>query len=199
MRIPGPFITIIMRNYGKYSFSTSDDFKNYFDDCFKDLIKTLNITDFQARATKTGKMFEYAFWYLIKTKFDFDMVGSVALERACLCNGGELDFGVFKKNETHLDENLLCGIEAKGSDVESSERAGLKRTDTMKKAISNAYQFKRIFPKLPFFVVTNVLPISGNARCMMGLAEGDIVDKFINITDIKDVQEFVKILKSMDK
>ncbi len=144
-------------------------------------------------------MFEYAFWYLIKTKFDFDMDSSVALESACLCNGGELDFGVFKKNEMHLDENLLCGIEAKGSDIESSERAGLKRTDTMKKAISNAYQFKRIYPKLPFFIVTNVIPVTGNSRCMMELAEGDIVAKFVDVTNINDLNLFVDTIKKLSK
>ncbi len=93
-----------------------------------------------------------------------------------------------------MEQNLLCGIEAKGSDPNSSTRAGLKRTDTIKKGIASAYQFKRIFPNTPFFIVTNVMPVSGNSKCMLDLAEGDVVDKFVDVTNIEDLMQFVKTI-----
>lgn len=84
-----------------------------------------------------------------------------------------------------------------GSDPNSSKRPALMRTDTMKKAISQAYQFHRIYPNLPFFIVSNVLPISGNSKCMMQLAEGDIVYKFVDVTSVSDLDEFVRKIKSL--
>lgn len=173
-----------------------NNLKKFYNDCFKDLIKELNITDYQARASKTGDMFEYAFWYIIQHKYNFIMIHNVDLPKACMTGTGKLDFGVFKKDKFATPENMICGIEAKGSDPDSSERPGLIRTDTMKKAISQAYQFKRTYPKIPFFVVSNVVPTSGNGKCMMDLAEGDIIDKFVDVTDKKALEDFVKRLQS---
>lgn len=68
----------------------------------------------------------------------------------------------------------MCGIEAKGS-AEVVDRIRL--------------------PKTPFYIVTNVKPKNGNAECMMNLAEGDIVDKFIDITNPKELQEFLNKVK----
>jgi len=197
MEIPEPFNRIIKKNYAVSALSNTRELTNFFNSCFRELITELKILpkDYQARAIKTGDMFEYAFWYLVRHKFDLDITDKVSLPKACMCSGGELDFGIFKKDEPHIEKNLLCGIEAKGSDPNSSDRAGLKRTDTIKKGISNAYQFKRIYPKLPFFIVTNVKPTDGNAKCMMSLAEGDIVDKFVDVTNIDDLNLFVNTIK----
>ncbi len=193
MQIPEPFMSIIQRIYSASELSNTEELTTFFNSCFREIIKALKIspTDYQARAGKTGDMFEYSFWYLIKHKFNLDITDKVSLPKACLCSGGELDFGIFKKDEPHIEKNLLCGIEAKGSDPNSSTRPGLKRTDTIKKAISNAYQFKRIYSKTPFFIVTNVIPTDGNSKCMMGLAEGDIVDKFVDVTNAKDLKQFI--------
>jgi len=43
--------------------------------------------------------------------------------------------------------------------------------------------------------VTNVIPVSGNAKCMMDLAEGDIIDKFVDVTNIEDLKGFAKKIK----
>lgn len=197
MNIPEPFAGIIRKQYAVSALSNNEDLTNFFNSCFSEIIRSLNIRDTQARASQTGAMFEYAFWYLIKHKYDLDISDKVSLPKACMCSGGELDFGIFKKGGFHTEENLLCGIEAKGSDPNSSDRAGLKRTDTIKKGISNAYQFKRIYRKLPFFIVTNVKPTDGNAECMMKLAEGDIVDKFVDVTNIDDLNAFIGIIKKL--
>ena len=163
--------------------------KTYIDNCFADLIRKLHITDYQARASKTGDMFEHAFWHLMKTRFGIELNRDYEIPLACMERGGALDFGIIK------DGKVVCGIEAKGSDVTASSRPALLRTDTMKKAIAQAYQFKRIFPKTPFYLVTNAKPTQGNSRCMLELAEGDIIDKVIDITNTEELEFFVKKMK----
>ncbi|MBI2558773.1 hypothetical protein HYW20_05600 [Candidatus Woesearchaeota archaeon] len=193
MEIPATFLTIITKNHNKSSLDTSELLKDFFNNCFKELIKALNITDFQARASKTGDMFEYAFWYLMKNKYKIELSASVSIPKACMVDGGELDFALYKESK------IICGIEAKGSDPASSDRPALLRTDTMKKGICQAYQFKRVFAKVPFFIVTNVKPKSGNSACMMALAEGDIVDKFIDVTNFKELSDFAERLRDLVK
>ena len=197
MDIPEPFVGIIQMQYKASTLSNTEELTNFFNACFKELIRVLNIHNYQVRAAKTGKMFEYAFWYLIKQKYDFNMERDVELKRACMSRGGKLDFGVFKKGETPSENTVICGIEAKGSEPNSSKRPALVRTDTIKKAIANAYLFKKIYPKLPFFIVTNVLPKSGNSKCMMNVAENDIVSKFIDVTNAQDLRQFVDTIKGL--
>ena len=164
MDIPEPFVGIIQMQYKASTLSNTEELTNFFNACFKELIRVLNIHNYQARAAKTGKMF---------------------------------DFGVFKKGKTPSEDTVICGIEAKGSDPNSSKRPALVRTDTIKKAIANAYLFKKIHPKLPFFIVTNVLPKSGNSKCMMNVAENDIVSKFIDVTNAQDLRQFVDTIKGL--
>lgn len=189
MEIPPIFSSIITKNYDKSSLNDSELLTSFFNDCFKDLIKDLDITNFQARASKTGDMFEYAFWHLMKNKYEINLNDSVPIPKACMVDGGELDFALYK------DGKIAVAIEAKGSDPASSDRPALLRTDTMKKGICQAYQFKRIFPRIPFFIVTNVKPTSGNSACMMALAEGDVVEKFVDVTNFNELSDFAKRLK----
>lgn len=187
MTIPEPFSSIIKKNYATYSKNP----QKFFSFCFTDLIKQLHITDYQARASQTGKMFEHAFWYLMK-QHGIELERDYIIKRACMDKGGSLDFGILDGNK------VICGIEAKGSDEDVSSRPALKRTDTVKKAIAQAYQFKRVFGKsVPFFVVTNVMPTGGNAKCMLDLAEGDIIDKVVDLTDEKQLNDFISKLKKL--
>jgi hypothetical protein len=188
MKIPDDFEKIIVKNYK----TSRGDIGKFFNDCFNDLIEELHITDYQARASKTGEMFEYAFWYLIKQN-GIDLQSNFPIPQACMEKGGSLDFGIIKKGK------VICGIEAKGSSEDSSSRPALKRTDTVKKAIAQAYQFKRTFPKTPFFIVTNVMPDGGNARCMLNLAEGDIIDKVVDLTNSEHLKGFIETLKILNK
>ena len=41
------------------------------------------------------------------------------------------------------------------------------------------------------------MPTKGNALCMMKLAEGDIVDKFIDATNVTSLNNFVRRIKSL--
>lgn len=175
----------------KETILTKKPVKEFIDSCFSDLIKELHITDYQARASQTGKMFEHAFWFLMKKKFNVELDRDHELPKACMERGGALDFGIIRHGE------VLCGIEAKGSDTTASVRPALVRTDTVKKAISQAYQFKRIYPNIPFYLVTNAKPTQGNAKCMLALAEGDIIDKVIDITDKKELEFFVGKIREL--
>jgi hypothetical protein len=189
MNIPEPFYKIIQKDYSK-----AKTIHQFFNDCFSDLIEALGITerDYQKRAKATGDMFEFAFWYIIKQK-GVELQNSIEIPEACMLGAGALDFGIIK------NKKVICGIEAKGSSEDVSGRPALKRTDTVKKAIAQAYQFKTAFPKTPFFVVTNVMPNSGNAKCMLNLAEGDIIDKIVDVSDIKQLDGFVEVLKQLNK
>ena len=188
MDIPEPFNNIIKTSYAQ----NNKNIKKFFDNCFEEIIKKLNITNYQARAAKTGEMFEYAFWYLIKQN-GIELDTNVELKKACMAGAGKLDFGIMN------DKSPLCGIEAKGSSEAVSKRPALKRTDTAKKAIAQAFQFKKIYPNVPFYVVTNVLPTSGNAKCMLDLAEGDIIDKVVDVTNNTELASFVTALKKIAK
>jgi hypothetical protein len=199
MRIPEPFTSIIVRRFAASRLETSVELRTFFNGCFSDIIEAEKITtNYQKRAGTTGDMFEYAFWHLVKHKYQFDMESDIDIPAAGMSRGGELDFGIFTKDVRRVPDNLVAGIEAKGSDPESSVRPALMRTDTMKKAIAQAYQFKRVYPKKPFFVVTNVLPTTGNAHKMMELAEGDIIDKFVDVTDINALSAFIEKIKAFE-
>ncbi len=174
---------------------TDDIIEAFVNGCMDDLLAALGTAlSFQGRAAKTGEMFEEVFYILMKDKFNINLARDYAIPRACLCGGGELDFALVRDNQ------LKCGIEAKGSAIRIGNRQlprpALMRTDTVKKAISNAYQFKRIYPTLPFYIVTNVKPTSGNAQCMCNLAEGDIVNQIVDITDKDELLHFVVTLKN---
>ncbi len=163
MHIPQPYKDILDKNKGLITDKTT--LKPFIDKCFKDLFAHFKGLSFQSRAKKSGDMFEFLFYYVIKEHFNIDMDSSVLIKEACMEGTGTLDFGILGKQG-----QVICGIEAKGSAEVVGDirlpRPALKRTDTMKKAISQAYQFKRIFPKIPFYIVTNVKPDGGNAKCM---------------------------------
>jgi hypothetical protein len=192
MKIPKPYSQILHSN--KSLIKNTNSLKPFIDKCFKDLFLKFRNLDFQSRAKKSGDMFEFLFYYIMKEQHDIELDCSIPIRKACMEGKGALDFGIVGKNG-----DIVCGIEAKGSaesfDGKILTRPALKRTDTMKKAIAQAYQFKRIFPSRPFFIVTNVKPSSGNAKCMMDLAEGDIIDKVYDITDPRELKELVAKLK----
>ncbi len=192
MHIPEPYSSILQKNRLLIGNTT---IKPFIDKCFEDLFVHFKGLDFQSRAKKSGDMFEHLFYYLMKEQYGIEIDCAIPIKKACMEGTGALDFGILgKKGE------VVCGIEAKGSaetvDGETLPRPALKRTDTMKKAIAQAYQFKRTFPSKPFYIVTNVKPTAGNAKCMMDLAEGDIIDKVYDLTKPDDLKDLVEKLKS---
>lgn len=192
MEIPQPYISIVKKN--KSLLSTKNSIKPFIDKCFSDLFAHFKGLDFQSRAKKSGDMFEHLFYYIMKEQYQIELDCAISIKKACMEGTGALDFGILDKKG-----NVVCGMEAKGSaeivDGEELSRPALKRTDTMKKAIAQAYQFKRTFPDTPFYIITNVKPTSGNAKCMMDLAEGDIIDKVYDLTNPSDLKDLVEKLK----
>lgn len=193
MDIPEPYLSILKKN--KNLLNNKSSIKPFVDKCFSDLFTHFKGLDFQSRAKKSGDMFEHLFYYVMKEQYVIEMDCAIPIKKACMEGTGTLDFGILDKKC-----NVICGIEAKGSaevvDGEELSRPALKRTDTMKKAIAQAYQFKRTFPDIPFYIITNVKPTSGNAKCMMDLAEGDIIDKVFDLTNPIDMKDLVEKLKA---
>ncbi|MFN7105586.1 MAG: hypothetical protein ACK4M3_03260, partial [Pyrobaculum sp.] len=119
------------------------------------------------------------------------------LKDACMGRLAEADFVVL-----HNDK-IVTVIEAKGSDdhivcnddIIKIRRPGMIRTDTVKKALTNAYLVKKTYPGVLFFIVTNHTPNSGSARCMIQKAKGDIVDMIVNITNFSEVNRMVEMIR----
>lgn len=165
----------------------------------------LNGTQFQKRAKKVGDAFEACVEVIINTFYpDIALVPKVTIPQACMERGGEADFIVYRTDSTGFASRIVAVLEAKGSadhvigkDGKRVEfhRPGMSRTDTVKKAICNAYQINRALPATLFFIVTSHKPKSGNAKCMCDLAEGDIVDKIVDATSKKELDEMVAMIR----
>lgn len=156
--------------------------------------------DYQARAAKFGEAFEKCFEIIIKRLYpnlEFEFSPDIPLPKACMMRAGKADFAVLKNS------SVIAVIETKGAadriicDGKETRlpRPGMLRTDTVKKAICNAYQVSRGYPDALFFIVTSHTPQQGNAKCMCDLAEGDIVTRIIDVTNPQDLDEMIKLIK----
>ncbi|GBC73368.1 hypothetical protein HRbin04_00766 [archaeon HR04] len=178
---------------------TNNNLRVYLDTCFEEVSIAYNLCrDYQRRAEKFGKTFEECFKIIMERLFpDIPLTRCVSLPEACMVRGGEADFAVL------LGRKIVAVIEAKGSADHiickgrhiELPRPGLLRTDTVKKAICNAYQVSRTYPDTLFFIVTSHKPIAGNAKCICDLAEGDIVDKIVDATNYAELQEMASIIR----
>jgi len=165
----------------------------------------LNGTQFQSRAKYMGDAFEACFEVVMRHFFpEIEIRHNVELLEACLIGQGSADFVVYDRKNTEEGSGLIAVIEAKGSadHIIGSDRKtikinrpGMMRTDTVKKAICNAYQVSRVYPGALFFIVTSHKPLRGNARCMCELVEGDIVDKIVDVTVKEELDEMVDLIQ----
>jgi hypothetical protein len=180
-----------------------NNLRDFLNVVFEEVSVAYNLCrDYQARATKFGEAFEACFKIIMEKLFsDIQLTPDVSLPKACMVMGGEADFAVISGGL--LDRNIVAVIEAKGAadhiicDGKRIElpRPGMLRTDTVKKAISNAYQISRAYPDALFFIVTSHKPTKGNAKCMCDLAEGDIVNKIVDVTNYVELEEMVNIIR----
>lgn len=185
-----------------YLSKTSPDVESYLHDAF--LYKLLEAgktpEDSQARAAITGQTFENCIDILFEHRYpNVSISRQVDLEKAYLTGQSGADFVLY---ETSKKNNIKCIIEAKGSaeelhwpsgEIQQFTRPGLRRTDTVKKAVCQAYQVKKGYPDTKFVILTTHLPkenSSGNK--ILKLAEGDIIDTIINITDIEELDQFIQ-------
>lgn len=122
-------------------------------DCGSD--RLYQVATFQGRGTVTGNMFQQAVFYIFQRFFpELEAVSSRDTEFRDTCDLYIAD---------------VVGIEAKGSPSQIAlpnggtielRRPGMKRTDTEKKANSNAITFKRDHGRadIRFYVLSNALP-----------------------------------------
>jgi len=181
--------------------------REFLDKSFSKIAKDAGLdgTQFQRRAKKTGDAFEYCFEIIMeKLHPDIELIPGEPLPEACMVRGGNADFVVYSGGITEGEpKRLIAVIEAKGSadkvegangEIVEFNRPGMLRTDTVKKAISNGYQVSQAFPDALYFIVTSHKPTSGNAKCMCDLAEGDLVDKIVDVTEKEEIDEMAEII-----
>lgn len=160
----------------------------------------------QARASVTGNVYELCLREIFDTYYPWiEYEQNVLLPDACMGNQQGADF-VLYDGESYSKDNIYAVIEAKGSadklewpdgTVQEPSRPGLQRTDTMKKAISQAYQVKSGLGRdTAFFILTSHKPQSGTAECIYDQAIGDIVDDVVDTTDKREFDKFAETIKS---
>lgn len=177
-----------------------DNLKESLAKVFEDITVTYNLCrDYQARAVRFGEAFEAYFRIVMETFFpDIRLASRVSIPEVCMVEGGEADFAVI-----HYDGRIIAVIEAKGSADHivcngkriELKRPGMLRTDTVKKAICNAYLLSRVCPNILFFIVTSHKPTAGNAKCMCDIALDDVVDGLIDATDYNELEMMVEIIR----
>lgn len=182
---------------------SKNNLKDFLNVAFEEVSVAYNLCrDYQARAAKFGEAFEACFKIIMEKLFsDIPLVPDVSLPKACMVRGGEADFAV--RSGRLVDRKIVAVIEAKGAADHiicngkrvKLPRPGMLRTDTVKKAICNAYQVSRAYPGTLFFIVTSHKPTGGNAKCMCDLAEGDIVDKIVDVTNYVELKEMVNMIR----
>lgn len=156
----------------------------------------------QARASITGETFELCVIEIFETFYpEVTYERNVALPEACMTGAGGADFVLY--NDAG---DIVAVIEAKGSadrlewpdgTVQEPSRPGLQRSDTMKKAVSQAYQVKNGVEGRPdFFILTSHPPVSGSAKDLCDLAEGDIIDGVVDVTNKDEVDAFISSVYS---
>lgn len=116
----------------------------------------LDGTQFQSRAKYMGDAFEACFEVIMRNFYpEINLHHDVKLPSACMVRQGSADFVVYSGGiSTGRPLKLIAVIEAKGSadhiigkDGRTIKivRPGMRRTDTVKKAICNAYQVSRAY------------------------------------------------------
>lgn len=143
--------------------------------------KLYQVATFQGRGTATGNIFQEAVAYILERFFP--------------------ELGVISSRDTQYRDSCdlyvpnVAGIETKGSPVQLSfpngavvefGRPGMRRTDTEKKANSNAITFKQDHPggDVRFYVLSNALPIGWHE-------EHSEIDAIYNVTKKQDWEHLV--------
>lgn len=108
------------------------------------------MTNFQADASEQGRKFEVA------VETTLEITGAKIIERRWKDpdTKEEVDFVAETKG------GVLFWVEAKGSWMSKKDDNGLKRSDTTKKAIANAWHFRHVHGdnRPPYILVTTDLP-----------------------------------------
>ena len=182
--------------------------KEFMDIVFEEVAKKFDLCrDFQARAKVYGDAFEAIFMTIMETFFpDIELIHQYEIPEICMTGEGKADFVILKRdNLKEKADKIVAVIEAKGSadyiicDGKRIKlpRPGMVRTDTVKKAISNAAQVKHgLSEDVLFFVVTSHKPTRGNAKCMIDLAlKSGLFDMVVDVTNFDELKKMVLMIK----
>lgn len=144
---------------------------------------TYEVATFQARASYVGEVFQWAFWLLLKNKYN--IVARPTSDTTRLYD---------------LEIRPDVVIEAKGSPEyvinpdgshSKMDRPGMQRSDTKKKAFANAKEWSMRFPKGHFFVVTNAIPNELRSY------RNDIVKAVYDVTKKNQLESLISDLKAI--
>lgn len=198
--------TVIKRVADQYL--PEDDLENFIRESFIEVLveKGHEPHQTQARASVTGSVYELCLTEIFDTYYPWlEYEQNVMLPDACMGNHQGADF-VLYDGEDYTKDNIYAVIEAKGSadklewpdgTVQEPSRPGLQRTDTMKKAVCQAYQVKSgLGEDVSFFILTSHKPNSGNAECIYEQAVGDIVDDVVDTTDKEEFDDFARRVRT---
>jgi len=197
----------------KINLKQNKNLKEFMNTVFEKVVEEFNLCkNFQARAKVYGDAFEAIFIVIMETFFpDTNLIHQYEIPEICMTGEGKADFEILREYKDNLEameshsSKIVAVIEAKGSSdyiicngkrIEL-ERPGMIRTDTVKKAISNAAQVKFGLSKdILFIVVTSHKPEKGNAKCMIDLAlKSGLFDMVVDITKFDELNEMVSLIK----
>jgi hypothetical protein len=139
--------------------------------------------DFQKRASDVGRVFT-DFCKITLESIGFKLLGRIVIEEA----GIEID----EKVENRQGEPIY--FEFKGSST--PPRPGLMRTDTVKKALCNAFLMDRLGIG-PYIIVTSHMPVEGSSGDkMLQCAKGVCFDiiTLLNPADMQRLSSYVDYL-----
>lgn len=145
--------------------------------------RVFQVATFQSRAARVGKVFEAAVVHLFRLEFQLALTATP------------------QNTTTHdLEASRSIAIEVKGSPRRIVNpqygpirlpRPGLLRSDTQKKAIANARNFKQANPSGSFYVLTNALP-----SALVGVRAED-VNGYFDVTKADRVRAFVDEVRAL--
>ncbi len=142
-----------------------------------DTDRVFEVATFQGRAPVVGSTFRAAVQALMRFRFELELRST---------SSGITTHGLEASHE--------IAIEAKGSPLSyhspdgtvfNPQRPGLMRSDTRKKTLANARQYKLANESGTYFVVTNALPTQWREQ------RPDAVDKLFDLTEPSEVERFV--------
>ena len=178
------------------SLTSLDSTDEFITQSFKTVLSldSVNSENSQARAKITGVVFELCLEEIFNRFFpDVTIERHADLPEAGLVGNSAVDFLIY---DSFGEE--IGAIEAKGSpeqvettdgDVVSLSRPGMKRTDTVKKAVSLGYQIQQTY-NIPYYILTTDKPTSGSAKKTVDIAEGDVIQQLVDVTNPNEISSF---------
>lgn len=169
------------------------DIREFIDNSFHEVFKKkgINISNHQARAAVTGQIFETCVEVLLEDKFNSEFKRSVNLEEAGMSRGGGADFVEYNEGKPDIIievKGTAYKLEKENGEYIYPSRPGLKRTDTVKKAVAQAYQAKSAYPNCNFYIITTHKPKGNNPQKILNIAKGDVIDKVVDVTNIQKLR-----------